>query len=110
MRKHVNDLGRTVKSLNDAKAEGSPWQQEAIDRIDPLLQQMADQLSTTIKHLNDHKNQIHFQNYRDYTAANYELASRTAGMISDFVDYGKAKAKAESLERKLELLGSASGD
>lgn len=103
MRLHVNDLGKVVSELNDAPPTASPWQQVAIDRINPLLREMADQLTSTIKHLDSHKSQIHMQQYRDYTEANYELASRTAAMISDLVEYGKAKSKAESLEQKLEL-------
>ena len=102
MREHVNDLGKVVSQLNDARAEGSPWQQEAIDRINPLLREMADHLTATINHLNDHKNQLQMQAYRDYTSANYDLASRTATVISDLVEYGKAKSKATSLEQKLE--------
>jgi endonuclease I len=109
MRKHVNDLGRTVHELHNARAEGSPWQQEAIDRINPLLQGMADSLTATIKHLNDHQTEIHFQRYRDYTAANYELASSTAGVIKDFVEYGKAKSKAGSLEDELQMPHPAPG-
>lgn len=103
MRLHINDLGKVAKELEDARPEGSPWQQVAIDRIDPLLRDMADQLTSTINHLNAHKSQIKMQAYRDYTAANYDLASRTAAIISDYVEYGKAKSKAESLERRLEL-------
>jgi hypothetical protein len=103
MKEHVNNLGKVVKQLNDLRAEGSPWQQEAIDRINPLLRNMADQLTATINHLNDNKGRIQMQAYRDYTHANYDLAARTATVISDFMEYGKAKATAESLEQKLEL-------
>ncbi len=103
MKEHVNKLGEITKQLNDMSGQGSPWQQEAISRINPLLRNMADQLTTTIKHLNDNKDRIHMQAYRDYTRANYELASRTATVIGDFVEYGKARSKAESLEQKLEL-------
>ena len=49
------------------------------------------------------------QAYRDYTKANYELADKTAKMISDFVEYGKAKTKAEAFEQKLELPASGAG-
>ena len=55
MRLHINDLGKVAKELEDARPEGSPWQQVAIDRIDPLLREMADQLTSTINHLNAHK-------------------------------------------------------
>lgn len=109
MREHVNDLGKVAKQLSDARPQGSPWQQVAIDRIDPLLRDMAAQLTSTINHLNSHKSQIMMQQYRDYTSANDELAHRTATVISDLVEYGKAKSKADSLEKKLELPSSNAG-
>ena len=64
IRTHVNDLGRTVSEMKAARGEASNWQQQAIDRIDPLLQEMADTLSATIKHMNDNPNRIHMQSYR----------------------------------------------
>jgi len=103
MKEHINDLGKTAKQLNDLKSTGSPWQQVAIDRINPLLREMADTLTATIEHLNKNQSQIHMSKYRDYAEANYDLASRTTAMIKDFVDYGKAKEKSEDLERTLEL-------
>ncbi|MHB1021727.1 MAG: hypothetical protein ACYC0Z_04915, partial [Acidobacteriaceae bacterium] len=103
MKEHVNELGKVEQELRDAREEGSPWQQEAIDRINPLLKNLADTLTSTIDHLNKNQNRIHLPAYRDYTRANYELANETATVISDFVAYGRAKSKATSLEKKLEL-------
>lgn len=108
MRAHVNDFGRVVQNLNDARAEGSPWQQEAIDRIDPLLRDIGQQLTDTINHLNKANGRVNTPEYRDYTEANYDLTTRTAQIISDFVDYGRAKDKMNRLERKLEVAGAGS--
>ncbi len=107
---HVNEIGKLLKQMSDLNAEGSPWQQEAIRQIDPLLRSMADNLTSTIDHLNKNQNKVHLPPYRDYVHANYEFASRTAEMIKDFVDYDKAKAKADALEQKLELPVSDQGD
>jgi len=100
---HVNALGKLNQQLGDLRSEGSPWQQVAIDRIDPLLRDMANQLTATIKRLNDHPNQIHMQPYREYVSATHEFATRTYDTIRDFVDYDRAKATVERLEAKLEL-------
>ena len=108
MREHVNSMGKINQQLHDQRAEGSPWQQEAIDRISPLLRGMADKLTVTIKHLNDHKSQIQMQPYRDYTHSNYDLASRTTRMISDFVEYSQSKSRSEELEHRLELPSTSS--
>lgn len=37
MTEHVNGLVRVSKQLNNVREKGSPWQQTAIDQIDPLL-------------------------------------------------------------------------
>jgi hypothetical protein len=103
MKVHANDLINDFNKLSSMRQDGSPWQQEAIDRIDPLLHEMADHLKATIDHFNDNKSRIQMPAYRDYAQANRELMSRTNQLISDFVDYGEARAKANLLEKTLEL-------
>lgn len=103
IKEHVNDLGKLNKQLSDLRGQGSPWQQKAIDQIDPLLREMAAQLTTTINHLNDNNANIHMRQYREYAEANHLLANRMAELVRDFVEYDKATFKAESLESKLDL-------
>ncbi len=103
IRAHVNDLIGDVNRLTALRSEGSLWQQEAIDRINPLMQTMADHLTATIQHLNDNQKQIHFQPYQDYARGNRVLADKTLAVIRDFVDYGEARAAADLLEQKLTL-------
>ena len=103
MKAHVNDLGKVTKQLNDLRSEGSPWQQEAIDQINPLLQDMADHLTATMNHLNENQNRVHMPAYQDYVHGNHELANKTVQAIKDFVDYDKAKSQSQALEQKLEL-------
>lgn len=103
MKENVNDLGRDVADLTAAREEGSPWQREAIDDIDPLLRSMAGHLSSMITHLSDNKNQIHLPPYKEYARANYEYSERLLRMIRDYVDYAEAKARAAELEQKLQI-------
>jgi hypothetical protein len=103
IREHVNALGQVSKELTDLRPQGSPWQQKAIDQIDPPLREMASRLTITINHLHENQSKIHMKAYCDYAHGSYELAARTAGMIRDFVEYDKAKSLAESLEAKLSL-------
>lgn len=110
IKEHVNELGELNKQLNDSRAEGSPWQQTAIDQVDLRLREMANLLTVTINHLNDNPSQVHMQAFQDYVKANCELTSRIAKMIDDFVDYDEAKSRAESLEQKLELPAVASSN
>ena len=103
MKGHANDLIEEFNKLGALRPSGSPWQQEAIDRIQPLLQQMSSHLTTTIDHYNENQSQVNMPPYRDYVKTNHEFMTKTARLISDFVDYGETKAETEALEKSLEL-------
>jgi hypothetical protein len=103
MKTHANDLINDFNKLKALRQDGSPWQQEAIDQIDPLLHEMADHLQATIDHFNENKNRVRMPPYRDYAKANRDLMGKTNQLISDFVDYGEARAKADLLEKTMEL-------
>jgi len=102
IKRHVNKAGKSLSELDSAKAEASPWQQQAIDRINPLLRELASNVTATIEHLNQKPMLLQTGPYADYVAANYELASNLAELVSDYVDYGRSKAKSEELATKLE--------
>jgi hypothetical protein len=97
---HINNAGQLVARLKDAESTGSPWQQATIKRIEPLIQEMADNLTATIKHLNDNKNKVHFPEFTDYVKANYALAVDTEALLRASVDYGTDKAKFELLSSR----------
>ena len=103
IRDHVNGLGKVTQQLVNLRVEGSPWQQKAIDQIDPLMHEMANLLTTTINHMNENPAGVEMQPYRDYVQANLELATKAAEMIRDLVDYDEARSKAESLEAKIDV-------
>jgi hypothetical protein len=103
---HINAVGKLLAKLENAKSDASPWQIEAIDRITPLMKELASNVQSTIDHLNQKPRALHTTQYVDYVAANYEMASTVTELISDYVDYGRSKAKAEELGNKLEVPGN----
>lgn len=107
MRGHVNNLGKLLAEMHSMRTEGSPWQQDAINRIDPLLRQMAHQLTVTIDHGSRYPNRIHMIKYKNYTHACADYAARTSRLISDLVAYDLAQSRARMLEQDLELPASA---
>jgi hypothetical protein len=103
IKEHVNNTGKLLTKLQEAEATGSPWQQTAIQQIDPLLRELAANTEATINHLNENKANIHFPQFKDYVKANYELATDLEALIRDFVNYGEAKEKIDRLGKKLEV-------
>ncbi len=96
-------MGKLEQKLPDTRDSGSPWQQEAIRRINPLLRELATNVGNTINYLNKNQLQLSMPQYRDYVQTNADLASELHSMIADFVDYGKTKQKFQALQQKLDF-------
>ena len=96
---HLNDLGSLGGKLSNARAGGSPWQQDAIDRINPLLKELAASVGATIKQLSEHQSLVHSSHYKEYVQATHQQANNLTSLISDYVEYGKTKDKMEALAK-----------
>jgi hypothetical protein len=103
IKERINALGRQAAKLRDAKSTASPWQKTAIDRINPLLEELAGYTEAVIEHVNKQPQLLTTPEYMDYLEANADYAGELATMIAEFVDYGKAKQRLQSLSDKLEI-------
>jgi hypothetical protein len=103
IRNHVNNCGRLLTKLHDARESASPWQQKAIDEIASLLRELAANTTSATEHVNNNKDRVHVNaaNYEAYLVENYAVAKELAALITDYVDYGEHKAKFERLGEKL---------
>ncbi len=106
IKEHVNKSGELLAKMQNARATASPWQQQTIDRIDPMLRDIAATVTATINHLGQQPIKLQTAPYKEYVDANAELTADLAEVISDYVDYGKAKNKSEELADKLEVPGN----
>lgn len=106
IKEHVNKAGELLSKLQGAKTSASAWQEHAIDRITPLLQELAASVTSTIEHLNKNQNLIHTPPYTEYVASTAELATDLSGLITDYLAYGEAKNKSEELGKNLEVPGA----
>jgi hypothetical protein len=104
VKEHVNQLGRIAAQLEQKRDSASPWQQQAIDRMLPVLKELAANTTAAINHLNENKARpLQMSSYPQYLKENAESAHNLADMISSFVKYGETRAKVEKLEQKLEI-------
>jgi len=102
IKEHVNETGKLLAKLEQARATGSLWQQEAIDHITPVLRELAAATESTIDHLNNNKTLVHTRDFREHCSVNYDLAEKLAKLVGDFVDYGETKAKFAELQTRVE--------
>ena len=103
MKDHVNAMGRLVPKLVASRDSASPWQQQAVDRMVPLLKELAANTTAAIQHVSQNQERPTSGNYTEYLKENTETAHELSDMISSFVRYGQTRAKLENLEQKLEI-------
>jgi hypothetical protein len=103
MKAHVNAMGQLVPKLVASRDSASPWQQQAVDRMVPLLKELAANTTAAIQHVNQNQERPTSGNYTEYLKENTETAHQLSDMISSFVRYGQTRAKLENLEQKLEI-------
>lgn len=100
IKEHINNSGKILADLHDQRDSAEPWQQEAIDRITPLLKDLASNTESIIDHLNDRQATWHPE-YTSYLKSNAEMAADLSNLIRDYLDYGEAKARAERIGAKI---------
>ncbi len=98
----VNALAKQVTKMKAAEGTAAPWQKTAIDRMTPYIDELTGYTMAVIEHVN-HEVKHTPAEYKDYLEANADYASDLSAMISEFVDYGRAKQRTETLGSKLEV-------
>jgi hypothetical protein len=65
VKEHAADLFRDYYQLQVLREKGTPQQREAIDRLEPLLKDMATSLTNTLQTFNAHPSLVQMPPYRD---------------------------------------------
>jgi hypothetical protein len=106
IKEHVNELDELVTKMNSAEVAASPWQQQSIRGVTPLLVELSAAVTSTIKHLSDGKDRLLNPPYPAYAMARADYAADLAQLVSDYIACGDARRKSEDLAQKLELPGN----
>ena len=64
LKAHVQNMFRGYYQLQQMRDRGTPAQQEAIDRLDPLLREVATSLTNTIQELNAEQGRVNMPGFR----------------------------------------------
>ena len=101
MAKDVNELQENMRGLQAHRANASPWQQDAIDRVSGLTNDLANNMNATIDQLNKSKARPTQPPYPELLKTNSRIVSDLAAEIDGTIDYGQAKASKDALEKQL---------
>jgi hypothetical protein len=100
---HVNNMARIVAKLSETRPSGSELQQQAVDRILPLVKELAANTTAAINYLNQNKSRPKTEPYTQYLHDNVETAHQLSSTVSSLFEYEKSMTKIAKLKNKLEL-------
>jgi hypothetical protein len=80
-------------------------QEQAVDRILPLLKDVAVNTTAAINYLNQNKSRPLKDPYNQYLLDNADTAHQLSSTVSSLFEYEKSMTKIAKLKNKLELSG-----
>jgi hypothetical protein len=94
----VNSKGKTLERLKKLRDQALPWQQRAIDRIQPLLASLADETTKAIQHINESRRWLFSPDYKEMVSNMYIQADEVRDYIAVKLDYAEARARLAEVE------------
>ncbi len=106
IRDAVNDMGTKLSRLETIRSSTLPWQQQAIDRVAPLVRLTADNAQDAILFLNANQGSLWKPEYGKYARNMATEAREIATSVREFEQYASAHQREMQLEK---TLGMSSG-
>lgn len=78
---NANDMGKDLCRLTTIRRVLAPWQQQAVDRIAPQIQLIADNAEDAIHFLNHHQETLWRPDYRQYIGNLHHEASHVSHTV-----------------------------
>ncbi|MGE5113264.1 MAG: BON domain-containing protein [Acidobacteriaceae bacterium] len=97
VRDAINAMGSGFNRLQELRSAAPPWQQSLIDRMEPVLVDLAGHATEAIERLNGERRQLPSQAYRDAVGDLSASANQVRDLISVNLDYAQAREKLDRL-------------
>ena len=89
VREHASDLLQDYYQLQKVRDQGTAQQREAIDRLDPLLREMATSLTNTLQAFNEHPARSNMPYFRDRIHADWVSINKVYGLLCECTSKNK---------------------
>ena len=77
----VNRMGQEISSLRAERDSISPWEQQAVDEVLPLLQATATNTASAIAYFNENTDRLWMETYRDYVDRVWQGSDQIAKVL-----------------------------
>jgi hypothetical protein len=103
---HVDNMALIIEKLSKTQKSGSELQEQAVERMLPLVKELSVNTMAAINYLNQNKDRPISDSYTQYLNKNAETARQLSSMISSLLEYQKSMAEIEKLRSKLVASGA----
>lgn len=98
----INRMGQEIGSLEAERESLVPWEQQAIDKVLPLLQATAANTESAIEYFRDNRDRLWTETYRDYTARIGQDSEQMAKTLKNCLKEEKLGDREVRLEERIE--------
>jgi len=103
---HVDNMALIIEKLSRTQKSGSELQEQAVERMLPLMKELSANTTAAINYLNQNKARPISDSYAQYLNKNAETARQLSSMITSLLEYQKSLAEIEKLRSKLVVSGA----
>jgi hyperosmotically inducible protein len=94
----INAMGSDLRKLEELRTSALPWQALLVDRIEPVLVELARHTADAIEHLNNDRGTLASTEYRDAVGNMYAYAGHARKLVAVNLDYAEARERLNRLD------------
>ena len=98
---HVDNMALIVDKLTKVQRSGSELQEQAVERILPLVKELQANTTAAMNYLNENKDRPVSDAFKQYLEKNAETARQLSDIISALDDYEKSMTEINRIRSKL---------
>ncbi len=98
---HVDNMALIVDKLTKVQSSGSELQEQAVERILPLVKELQANTTAAMNYLNQNKDRPVSDAYKQYLEKNAETARQLSNIISALDDYERSMTEINRIRSKL---------
>ncbi len=101
LKNEVNRMGREIGSITVERESLAPWEQRAVNQVEPLLQATAANTESAIKYFSENRDRLWTEAYRDYADRVWQDSEQIAKILKNFLKYDKLRDQEVQLEKRI---------
>lgn len=97
LKQDINTMGKEIATLEAERDTLQPWEQQAVDKVQPLLKEAATNAEEAIEYFNNNHNFLWSPEYRGYAEKVKKDSAQIAKTLKNYLKYEKVQKEEEQL-------------